>query len=57
MTANKKKIRTLVCILGQTRAQNITWKNFNERVLKSLNADLALCVAEKKLHKNKTIIC
>ena len=53
VTANKKKIKTLVCILGQTRAQNITWKNFNKYVLKSLNADLALCVAEKKLSKNK----
>ena len=42
------KNKTLVCILGQTRAQDITWTNFNKYVLKSLNADLALCVAEKK---------
>ena len=45
MTAKNK---TLVCILGQTRAQDITWTIFNKYVLKSLNADLALCVAEKK---------
>ena len=43
------KNKTLVCILGQTRAQDITWTNFNKYVLKSLNADLALCVAEKKI--------
>ena len=49
---NIKKTKTLVCILGQTRAQNITWKNFNKFVLKSLNADLALCVAEKKTQNN-----
>ena len=48
MTASNKKIKTLVCILGQTRAQDITWSNFNNFLLKSLNADLALCVAEKK---------
>ena len=49
MTAKNK---TLVCILGQTRAQNITWKKFNKYVLKNLNADLALCVAEKRTQKN-----
>ena len=48
----KNKKKTLVCILGQTRAQDITWKNFNHFVLKSLNADLALCVAEKKNKNN-----
>ena len=49
---NIKKPKTLVCILGQTRAQNITWKSFNKFVLKSLNADLALCVAEKETQNN-----
>ena len=53
MIVKNKKIKTLVCILGQTRAQDITWKNFNKYVLKSLNADLALCVAEKKSYKNQ----
>ena len=53
MIVKNKKIKTLVCILGQTRAQDITWKNFNKYLLKSLNADLALCVAEKKSSKNQ----
>lgn len=53
MKAKNKKIKTLVCILGQTRAQNITWENFNKYLLKPLDADLALCVAEKKSKKNK----
>lgn len=53
MIAKNKRIKTLVCILGQTRAQDITWKNFNNYLLKSLNADLALCVAEKKSPKNQ----
>ena len=48
-----KKIKTLICILSQTRAQEITWKNFNHYVLKSLNADLAICVAEKKNKNNQ----
>ena len=55
MIVKNKKIKTLVCILGQTRAQDITWKNFNNFVLKSLHADLALCVAEKKTLKNSTL--
>ena len=47
-----KKNKILVCILGQTRAQDITWRNFNKYLLKSLNADLALCIAEKKTSNN-----
>ena len=53
MTARNKKIKTLVCILGQTRAQDMTWSNFNNYLLKSLNADLALCVAEKETKNNQ----
>lgn len=53
MIINKKKIKTLVCIIGQTRAHEITWNSFNKYVLKSLDADLALCVAEQKSKKNK----
>ena len=49
----KKKTKTLVCILGETRAQDITWYNFNKYLLKSLNADLALCVAEKEIKNNQ----
>ncbi len=51
MIKNKKKIKTLVCIIGQTRAHEITWNSFNKYVLKSLDADLALCVAEKNQKK------
>ena len=53
MTAKNKKIKTLVCILGQTRAQDVTWNNFNKYLLKSLNADLAISVAEKKTTNNQ----
>jgi len=53
VTVSNKKIKTLVCILGQTRAQDITWTNFNKYILKNLNADLALCVAEKKTANNQ----
>ena len=49
---NKKKIKTLICVLGQTRAQDITWESFNKYLLESLGADLALCVAEKKNKNN-----
>ena len=52
MITKNKKIKTLVCILGQTRAQDITWNSFNKYFLKSLNADLALCIAEKKTPNN-----
>ena len=51
--AKNKKIKTLVCILGQTRAQDITWGNFNKYLLKSLNADLAISVAERKTANNQ----
>ena len=49
MIVNKKKIKTLICVLGQTRAQDITWESFNKHLLESLGADLALCVAEEKI--------
>ena len=48
----KSNKKTLVCVLGQTRAQDITWNNFNKYVLKHLNADLALCISEKKSPNN-----
>ena len=49
----KNKKKTLVCVIGETRAQDLTWNNFNKYLLKSLNADLALCVAEKNIKNNK----
>ena len=36
--------RTLVCVLGQTRAHELTWDNFETNVLQELNAELAICV-------------
>jgi hypothetical protein len=37
--------RTLVCVISQTREQEIVWDNFKKNVLDTLNADLALCIA------------
>ena len=53
MVIVKNKKKTLVCVIGETRAQDLTWNNFNKYLLKSLNADLALCVAEKNIKNNK----
>ena len=38
--------RTLVIILGQLRAAQLTWNNFKENVLDQLGADLAVCVPD-----------
>ena len=37
---------TLVCIIGNLRATEITWPSFLDLVLTPLQADLALCVPE-----------
>lgn len=39
----------LVVILGETRAFKHTFDRFDKHVLKHLNADLALCVADKEI--------
>ena len=49
---NKYK-KTLVCIIAQTRAREITWGNFDKYVLKTLNADLAICVSRDKSYNFK----
>jgi cephalosporin hydroxylase len=36
--------RVLVCIIGQTRAHELTWENFRLNVLDELDADLAICI-------------
>lgn len=36
--------RVLVCILGQTRAHELTWEGFRKNVLAELGADLALSI-------------
>src|SRR6056297_1759304 len=40
------KQKTLVIILGQARADKLTWTSFKTHVLDELNADLALCIGE-----------
>jgi hypothetical protein len=46
------KQKTLVIILGQTRADKLTWASFKTHVLDQLNADLALCVGESPNNNN-----
>jgi hypothetical protein len=38
--------KTLVIILSETRAYDLTYESFDKHLLKPLDADLALCVAE-----------
>lgn len=40
-------MKTLACILAQTRAWELTYKSFEEFVLKPHGADLCLCVSQK----------
>ena len=53
MIAKNKKIKALVCVRGQTGAQESTGSNFNKYILKSINADLAISVAERKNAKTQ----
>ena len=36
--------RVLVCVIGQTRSHQLTWKGFKKHVLDELQADLALAI-------------
>lgn len=36
-------MKTLVCVLGEIRHENITWKPFKRNVLDVLNADMVTC--------------
>lgn len=38
-------IKTLVCVLAETRANELTWNSFKTNVLDTLDADLALCIS------------
>ncbi len=40
------KQKTLVIVLGQARADKLTWESFKKHVLDELEADLALCIGE-----------
>ena len=39
--------KTLVIILGETRAHQLTFENFKENVIDRLQADLCLCIGIK----------
>ena len=39
-------MRTLIIILGQVRASEMTWSSFKENVADVVNADIAVCVGE-----------
>jgi len=41
---SNQDIKTLVIILSETRASEITYNNFKENVLTPLNADLCICI-------------
>ena len=41
-------MKTLVIILSETRAFELTFNNFKENVIDVLDADLALCIGVKK---------
>ena len=39
--------KTLVIVLSQTRAHELTFANFKQNVIDELNADLCLCIGVK----------
>ena len=41
--------KVLICIIGQLRATHLTYASFEEKCLKKLNADLALCIGNDEL--------
>jgi hypothetical protein len=41
-------MKVLTVILGQARSWEVTWENFKENVLNTLNCDLAVCVSPDK---------
>jgi hypothetical protein len=45
--------KTLVIVIASTRSGHITWLNFEENVLKHLNADLALAIAREPEQHHK----
>lgn len=46
------KPKTLVIVLGQARADKLSWASFKKNVLEELDADLALCVGESSINNN-----
>jgi hypothetical protein len=44
-----RESKVLICIIGQLRATHLTYASFEEKCLKKLNADLALCIGDDKV--------
>lgn len=49
------KQKTLVIVLGQARADKLTWASFKKNVLEELDADLALCVGESPMNNKSNL--
>jgi hypothetical protein len=43
-------MRTLICIIAQTRGVRLCWESFNRFVLNELNADLCLAVVKSEVY-------
>lgn len=49
------KQKTLVIVLGQARADKLTWTSFKNNVLEVLDADLALCIGESPMNNKSNL--
>lgn len=49
------KQKTLVIVLGQARADKLSWASFKKNVLETLDADLALCIGESPMNNNSNL--
>lgn len=49
-------MKILVCIIGQVRTYDLTWRKFKENVIDVLGADLALCIGDSIPRSNGEII-
>ncbi|GFR45361.1 hypothetical protein Agub_g6736, partial [Astrephomene gubernaculifera] len=47
LLADQPQLKTLVVILAETRAHELTWRSFHDNVLSVLNADLAVCISNE----------
>ena len=46
------ELKTLVAVVGTTRAWELTWESFSANVLDELGADLALCIGDRDERPN-----
>lgn len=49
------KQKTLVIVIGQARADKLTWSSFKKNVLEELDADLALCIGNSPANNNSNL--